>query len=216
MKKSVRLTNANRSAEWELSDARFDAERVIRPNKSKASTGVDAKRAERDLRDMLNVDGITYSGDLRARGANRDDIFTRDRHGNKLTIEVKHGGGSIAYACTLDMECFDERDRDLCLVGVDYVVYRVKADLTNRFKMARGYMVATRDDFLDMLEEYCHGKRGGSWETATKFNNSTKTAINIQSMYIEQFWTGMQSDPRAMCLWDFCTNILGRDPRWER
>ena len=209
MKKSVRITNSNRSALWADSDARFEAEKL------KKSTGADCKARERDIRDMLNVEGITYSGDLRARGANRDDICTRDRYGNKLTIEVKHGGGALAYACNYDFETFETRDRDLYLVGADYVIYNITATTTRRTLMALDYRVSTRDDFLDMLEEYCHGPKAQGFETATKLSKGG-AQINIQSKYLDKFWNGLKDDPRAMCLWDFCTTILGRDPRWER
>ena len=216
MKKSIRITKANKADLWALSDARFAYEKVhINEGKTRPSTGADCKARERDIRDMLNVDGITYSGDLRARGANRDDIFTRDRHGNKIVIEVKHGGGALAYACNYDFEIFETRTPDLCLQGVDYVVYNVTASLTKRTKMALEYRVSTRADFLDMLEEYCHGKRSGGFETATKFSKGG-AQINIQSQYLTQFWDGLRNDSRSMCLWDFCTKVLGRDPRWER
>ena len=84
--------------------------------------------------------------------------------------------------------------------------------------MADRYIVATREDFLDMLEEYCHGSRRSGWETATKFNNTSRTAINIQSQYVDEFYEGLESElgGRTMSAYEFCVNILGREPRWHR
>lgn len=217
MIKSVRLTKSNRAEEWALSDTRLELEAItIKPGKTRPSTGADDKRAERDIRDMLLLEGIAWSRDLRARSINRDDIKTRDADGNQVVIEVKHGGGALAYASQYDLESFDTRDRDLCLQGVDYVAYCLTADITDRAAIACTYRVARREDFLDMLEEYCHGKRKGGWDTATKFNNATHTAIQIQSMYKKEFWNGMRRDPRTMTLMDFCLTVLGRKPRMER
>jgi hypothetical protein len=164
---------------------------------------------------MVLVKGIKTTGSMYKRGVNKDDILTQDRNGNWLHLEVKHGAGAIAYACTLGIERFDSRDRDLCMQGVDYVIYRLEADPDmKRTKMALEYVVCSRTDFLDMLEEYCHGPRAMGFQTATKFAKDGQQ-INIQSQYVKKFWDAMRKDDRVMCLWDFCTGVLGRDPRWD-
>ncbi len=213
MKKSVRITSATRAQLWAEKDIRIATEIA------KGSTGGRAKDREIVWRDMLNKRGITWSGDLRARGLNREDIVTSTEDGEQIVVEVKHGGGALAYAVTYNLESFDSRDRELCLRGVDYVLYCKTAEGSDdRHDMADRYIVATREDFLDMLEEYCHGSRRSGWETATKFNNSSRTAIQIQSMYIDEFFTGLESElgNRTMSAYEFCTTVLGREPHWER
>ena len=208
MEKSVRLTKANATEQWNLSDARFAKA------KAKGSTGEDGKARERDFRDMSNVAGITYSGDLKGRSINRGDITTHDAKGNMLTLEVKHGGGAIAYAEVFKLEEFSERTPEMCLKGVDWVIYCDRADITDRHEMAKTYRVCTREDFIDMLIEYCHGPKAAGFLTATKFSKGC-TQINIQSKYVKQFWDGMRNDPRTMSYWTFCYTVLGRKPRWN-
>lgn len=217
--KSVRITRENHDQLWELKDQRIMRERHLHDfDEKRNSTGVGAKDKEIIIRDMLNKAGIAWSGDLRARSVNRDDIMTSDAAGNSYHLEVKHGGGSIAYASMYGLESFDSRDRELCLYGVDYVIYHVKADSVSndRHDIADEYIVATRDDFLDMLEEYCHGKRAHGWDTAVKFGNADHDCINIQSQYINEFFNGLLSElgARTMSLYEFCVSVLGREPRW--
>lgn len=218
-KNSIRITSKNREGLWALKDARISKERHLHDNDNRRnSTGVGAKDKEIILRDMLNKEGITWSGDLRARACNRDDITTTDAQGNEYHLEVKHGGGTLAYASKYGLECFESRDRDLCLIGEDYVIYHKKADevSNDRHEIADEYLVASREDFLDMLEEYCHGKRKGGWETAVKFGNADHDTINIQSQYVEEFYDGLLCElgARTMSLYEFCVTILGREPRF--
>lgn len=216
MTKSVRLTKTSKAEAVEAFKARIEQERTtIKPKKTRPSTGADSKEQEVIIRDMINAEGITRSGDMRCRGINQDDCRVKDKLGNWIHVEIKHGGGSIAYADKLGMEVFEDRDRDLCLVGQDWVIYCVDASIKSRARIAFTYRVARRDDFLDMLEEYCHGPKAAGWETAVKFNNASHTAINIQSRYIKQFWAGLQDDPRSMSLKTWCWRILGRSPRWD-
>lgn len=221
MSKAERITRKNHDQLWGMKDARINAEAHKNDNSHKRnSTGVEAKDKEIVIRDMVLKEGITWSTDLRCRAANRDDIFTSTESGETLCIEVKHGGGSLAYASQYQLKYFTSRDRDLCLPGVDYVVYYVNAkdiDSTDRETIADEYMVATRDDFLDLLVEYCHGKRSGGWETAVKFGNAKQNCINIQSTYIQPFMEGLVQElgERTMSLREFCTSVLGREPRWK-
>lgn len=216
MTKSVRLTKASKPEAVAAFKTRIDREKVtIKPKKTRPSTGADAKENEVIIRDMVNAEGITRSGDLRARGTNREDCRVKDKDGNWLRVEIKHGGGSIAYADVENGEFFETRDRDLCLVGQDWVIYCIDAKTKRRGAIAFTYRVSTRDDFLDMLEEYCHGPRTAGFQTATKFNNTSQTAINIQSKYLKQFWDGLQNDRRSMSLKTWCWRVLGRSPRWD-
>lgn len=221
MSKAERITRKNHDQLWELKDARINAEAHKNDGTNKRnSTGVAMKDKEIVIRDMLLKAGITWSTDLRCRAASRDDIFTTTENGEQLCIEVKHGGGSIAYASQYELARFETRDRELCLPGVDYVVYYVNAagiDSTDRETIADEYMVATRDDFLDLLVDYCHGKRSGGWETAVKFGNAEQNCINIQSAYIKPFMEGLVSElgERTMSLREFCESVLGREPRWK-
>lgn len=179
---------------------------------AKGSTGSDMSLCETIVRDMLQARG---TGDLYARKLGQADVRVRTAEGECLTVEVKHGAGAIAYAEINGQAVFTTRSPELCLKGVDYVVYaRYARPDARRTEMAMDYMVSTREDFLDMLVEYCHGPRGAGFETATKFSKEGKQ-INIQSAYVDRLWEGMQDDDRAMCLWDFCTEVLGRDPRWD-
>jgi len=179
------------------------------------STGSPMQVCEGIIRDMLNARGIQYATDMYARGYKQDDARVKDADGQWLNVEIKHGGGAIAYAERCGIAKFTSRDRDLCLQGVDYVVYCLTANPdAKRTKMATEYRVSTREDFLDMLEEYCHGPKAMGFQTATKFSKEGRQ-INIQTTYLKSFWEGLQDDPRAMVLWDFCTDVLGRDPRWD-
>jgi hypothetical protein len=209
MRKSVRITNSNREELWNACDQRIAAE------KAKRSTGADQKAREIDIRDMLNAEGISYSGDLRARSTNRSDLRVKDAEGMWIDIEVKHGAGAIAYADEGEVFTNADRIRENCLKGVDWVVYCLTADLTDRHDIAKQYRVSTREDFLDILEEYCHGPKAIGFMTSTKLSKED-TQINIQSMYVKQFWDGLKSDDRAMSLWTFCYTVLGRKPRWNR
>ena len=219
--KAERITRKNHDMLWSMKDARIEAEAHKNDNtKKRNSTGVHCKDKEIVIRDMLLKEGIAWSTDLRSRAVNRDDIFTSTENGEQLHLEVKHGGGSIAYASEYMLERFETRDRDLCLHGVDYVIYYVKADdidSNDRETIADEYMVATRDDFLDLLVEYCHGKRSQGWETAVKFGNAQQNCINIQSTYTQQFMDGLVSElgERTMSLREFCESVLGREPRWK-
>lgn len=188
---------------------------VAKPGKAIGSTGWKADIAEAIIRDMVNAKGVTTVGDLYVRKQDKDDLKVKLKDGSYAIIEIKHGGGSLAYADKNQPE-FPSTDRSYCLQGVDWVIYRHKAEPEmRRTKMALEYRVATTEDFLDMLEEYCHGPKSGGWNTAVKFNNPTHTAINIQSQYVERFWEGLQDDDRAMTLWDWSYEVLGRDLRWD-
>lgn len=216
MTKSVRMTREAKIEAVKVFQANIAKERTtIKPKKTRPSTGADHKEQEVIIRDMINAEGITRSGDMRCRGINRDDCRVKDAEGNWLHVEIKHGGGSLAYADKLDMEVIEELDRDLCLLGQDWVIYCNVATIKSRAEIAFTYRVARRDDFLDMLEEYCHGPKSKGWTTAVKFNNGTHTAINIQSKYVPQFWDGLEEDPRTMSLRDWCWEVLGRSPRWD-
>lgn len=208
-KRSIRMSKQLKAEYREKSEQHYMAQQA------KGSTGSEADLCERIIADMLNKDGITTTGGMFKQGFNRADVRVKDSEGNWVNVEVKHGGGAIAYAFLCGKEKFDSRDRDDCLIGADWVVYHLQADHNRaRTKMVLEYRVSTREDFLDMLEEYCHGPRSAGFQTATKFSKDG-VQINIQSAYIKQFWAGLQDDPRAMILWDFCTDILGRDPRWD-
>lgn len=220
MKRAERITSQNHDQLWALKDQRISAEEHKNDGTEKRnSTGVKAKDKETIIRDMTLVNGITWSTDLRARSCHKDDIRTRTEDGEDVVIEVKHGGGALAYACTYELECFESTDRDLCLPGVDYVCYHesAKSVSNDRHEIADEYIVATREDFLDMLEEYCHGPRTCGWRTAVKFGNSDRNTIQIQSQYTKQFFEGLQSElgARTMTLYTFCVEVLGREPRWK-
>lgn len=204
----MRMNHATKLEEWSKSQVRYARA------KAKGSTGEDQKEREQDVRDMLNQDGIQYSTDLRARRSDRSDIVVKDKNGNWVHIEVKHGAGALAYADTFNLKLFTTKDRDLCLADADYVVYSYTATEKRRTRIAKYYRVAKREDFLDMLEEYCHGNRSHGWNTAVAFAKS-RAQLNIQSQYAERFWEAMRRDERTMCLWDFCQIVLGRDPRWD-
>ena len=179
------------------------------------STGADQQLCEVIIRDMLDALGIQYLNDMFHRGYKEQDVHVRTRDGKWLNLEVKHGAGALAYAERAGLQQFTSRDRDLCLKGVDYVIYRIKAtpDL-DRYGFANRYRVATREDFLDMLEEYGHGPKAQGFFTATKLSKHG-TQINIQSTYVRNFWDGMKNDPRSMRLYDFCLDVLGRAPRMD-
>lgn len=182
---------------------------------AKGSTGSPMQVCESVIRDMLNARGIQYATDMYSRGLDKDDVHVKGADGQWLNVEIKHGAGALAYAERCGIEKFTSRDRDLCLQGVDYVIYCLTANPdARRTRMATEYRVSTREDFLDMLEEYCHGPKAAGFWTATKFSKEGKQ-INIQTTYVKSFWAGLQNDDRAMCLWDFCTDVLGRDPRWD-
>lgn len=209
MAKSVKLSRTARMAAVIALFARLQAEAEA------GSTAAAHKAADVVLRDMVNAEGVTYSGDFRCREAGREDARVKLADGTWANLEFKHGGGALAYADVCGMTEFTERTRDLLLQNADWVVYNIKP--TEGFKrttMALEYRVSTKEDFLDMLEEYCHGPRAKGIFTATKFSKEG-TQINIQSKYLKEFWEGLQDDPRTMCLWDFCTDYLGRDPRWD-
>lgn len=214
---AIRSTYMNRQlkAEMKVKTDLHYAQQGIGHDGKQGSTGWKQVLCERNVRDMVLAKGIKTTASMFKRGVNKDDILTQDRQGNWLHLEVKHGAGALAYACTLGIEKFTSRDRDLCLQGVDWVIYRLEADPElKRTRMATEYRVCSREDFLDILEEYCHGPKAAGFMTATKFAKDGQQ-INIQSQYVKQFWAGLQNDDRTMCLWDFCTDILGRDPRWD-
>lgn len=219
-KKSIRITSKNHDHLWAQKDSRIQREAHLHDNDNmRNSTGVHSKDKEIVIRDMVNKEGITWSGDLRSRSWNKDDIYTSDAQGHEYCLEVKHGGGALAYASKYGLEKFESRDRDLCLLGVNYVIYHKNAtEVSNdRHEIADEYLVASREDFLDMLEEYCHGIRKAGWETAVKFGNADHDTINIQSQYLEEFYNGLLCElgARTMSLYEFCVTILGREPRWS-
>lgn len=211
MKKSERVTKANKATCVVNAKTRLTAE------EQKGSTGVRAKGAEIVLRDMLNAEGIAWTGDFRARHQNREDIAVKDKNGVTIHIEVKHGGGALAYASQYDLEVFDSTDRDLCLKYADYVAYYKdarKLDLEDRESLADQFIVSTKEDFLDMLEEYCRGKRAHGWDTAVRLN-SYGEQISIQGAYAESLYEGLESElgNRTVSLREFCSEVLGREPR---
>lgn len=207
--------NRQRKAELKVETDRHYAQQGMEHDGKQGSTGWKQVLCERNVRDMVLAKGITTSGSMYKRGVNKDDILVQDKDGNWIHIEVKHGAGALAYACTLGIKEFTSRERDMCLQDVDWVIYRLEADPElRRTKMALEYRVCTREDFLDMLEEYCHGPKAAGFQTATKLSRENKQ-INIQSQYVKKFWEGLQDDPRAMTLWDWSFEVLGRDLRWD-
>ena len=189
---------------------------IAKEGKKQGSTGWKADIMEGVIRDMTMAKGITTVDNLYVRKAGKDDLKVKLKDGTYAVIEIKHGGGSLAYAENAGLPEFPTTDRSYCLNGVDWVIYHRTADPNmKRTKIAREYMVARAEDFMDMLEEYCHGPKAQGWSTAVKFNNATHTAINIQWSYLDQFWAGLQNDDRAMCLWDWSYEVLGRDLRWD-
>lgn len=210
------LKKADKQAEVARMEDHYAQTAVPRGEHKWGSKGWKDNIMEGVIRDMTNARGITTVEDLYVRKAKEHDLKVQLKDGSYAILEVKHGGGSLAYAVNASLPQFPSTDRSYCLKGVDWVVYHVEADPTKkRTAVALEYRVAKTEDFLDMLEEYCHGPKAQGWSTAVKFNNASHTAINIQWTYVKQFWAGLQDDERSMCLWDFCTDVLGRDPRWE-
>ena len=224
MKKSIRMNNNTKPAEVVKMDARMFAEAHKNDGTGKRnSTGIGGKNCEAVIRDMVLKEGITWSRDLRARSQNRGDIVTTDASGKKITIEVKTGAGALAYASQYDIEFFDDNDidnLDIMLPGVDYVAYYVngnEVDCDDREGIADDFIIATRENFIALLIDYCHGKRSSGWRTAVKFNNASRTAVNIQSTYTEAFYNGMvcELDSRTVTLRQFADDVLGRPLRME-
>lgn len=210
------LNKADKPAEVLRMQEHYAQTAVPKDGKSKGSTGWKQDIMEGIIRDMTNAKGVTTVDDLYVRKAGKDDLKVKLKDGSYATIEIKHGGGSIAYAVNASLPSFPTTDRSYCLQGVDWVIYHIEADPTmRRTKVALEYRVAKAEDFLDMLEEYCHGPKSYGWSTAVKFNNASHTAINIQWTYVKNFWDGLKDDPRAMTLWDWSYEVLGRDLRWD-
>lgn len=210
------LKKADKPVEAARMEQHYAQTAIPRAGKSKGSTGWEDNTMEGVIRDMTLAKGVTTTDGLYVRTFKQEDLKVKLKDGTWAVIEIKHGGGSIAYAERADLPEFPSTDRSYCLQGVDWVIYRYRADVTlRRTQVALEYRVARKEDFLDMLEEYAHGPRSGGWNTAVKFNNKTHTAINIQSPYVKNFWEGLKDDPRTMTLWDWSYEVLGRDLRWD-
>lgn len=121
---------------------------------AKRSTGSTGKLMDYCVRDYLMAQGVRKADDVRCRHQDKADATLYVNH-KRVTFEVKTACGAVVYGKGLTK---DDIVPENIYPKVTYIVYAAEVAYLNKGNFAGLFLVFTRDQFIQMLEET--GKKG--------------------------------------------------------